>query len=421
VDDSGLRVRLDFPGASIGRVEWRGAQLRAELRREALVEADGFRYDYNRHFAFGVSNSSGTDAEVAVRIGCESPENLPGHPPLLWTSASPDRDFLPASLRGRADTYGRYSFLIPVGSGETVYVANWPFRPFDGIRRLFDQLAVDGGAKREIFGRTVDGRDLVGYHFGQGTRPTVLVTSGFHPPEGDTVGSEGVMEYLSRERRSSLRNHFDWYVVPVANPDGYVRGFNGCNANELNFYWQFLENDHDRCPEAYYLWRLVERLTPVLYFDFHAYTFQAHRKFAGPYVKPAALYRDRNVRRLVRAIDADLISLSGGHFTEGALTYAPSTLARKITSRFNTITYAKYHLRMADGTERSKDLAVACVLAAASRLAQHFPESRDILRRPHGRVGADAVAALAGVLIDAWGVRLRPALGRVRRRVPGWP
>lgn len=418
-----LRIHADFSGASLGEHSVVASRVTARLRREALVRVDGFCYDYNRHFAFGVENLSDRLLDVEVLIGAAGREGVLGEPALIYGAGSPSADFGPADCEARSDGRRAYHLRVPIGPGRTVYLANYYFRQYERLQGLFDTLAVRAGAARRVIGATLEGRELVCYRFAPtavGARPVpaVLITSGLHPPESDTVGSEALMEFLGSPDAGRLRRGFDIYVVPVANPDGFVKGYNGCNAAEVNLFWQFEEQDRERCPEAVSLWDLIRDIRPVIYVDFHGYTFQTRGRYASPYLKPVIFYEGQEVRRLARALNRRLLSLSRGHATRGILTYSPSMLASKITREYNTITYAKYHLHLRDGIERNRRLAVDVVTRILEGLeSAGMNDARRILKHPHGSVPRDHWSAALRDIALLWGLRVRPALGRAKQRV----
>src|SRR5688500_17705857 len=382
-------------------------------------------YDYNRHFAFGIENLSGADIDAEILIGCASADELPDSPALLFAADSPTEGFSRTDVWSRADARKAYAIRVRLRSGQTRYFANYLFRPYRWLALLFDRLAHAGRAERGVIGRSVESRELVSYSYtrpapADGIRPAMLITSGVHPPEPDTLATEAIMEYLATAQSERLRDIFDIHVVPVMNPDGFVHGYNGCNANEINFYWLFDRHDQVRCPEAHALWSLVERVRPIVYFDWHGYTFQRGAKHAAPYVKPVMLHSGARVRQLVRTLNSRVQKVADGHSTTGFLTYAPSTLATQLTLTFNTITYAKYHLELRLGDARNKRLAVKTLETVLDTMIDAvIRDARSILQRPYGNIRPDPVANVAQPLLFWWGGHARPTLGRLRRRFAG--
>jgi hypothetical protein len=419
-----LKIDTGFSGGSLGEHHVDRASLRARLRQEALVEVDGFRYDYNRHFAFGLHNTADETLPVEVRIDGPHPAGKLTEEALLFTADAPTADFKPMTVPGGSDGLTAYRFSLVLGPRQRLYVANYLFRQYETLQATFDALAANAGGRRRVFGRTIEGRPLVAYSFtaasGAGAgRPAVLVTSGLHPPESDTVGTQAILEAVGTRELSHILGACDLHVVPIANPDGFVHGYNGCNAAQVNFFWQFEAGDRDRCPEAHFLWKLIEDIEPVAYVDFHGYTFQPRRKKPpSPYLKPTILYAGRSVRRFVRRLNAAVLALSDGCATRGVLTYSPSMLSTRITRAYNTVTYAKYHLCLRDGAEANRRLAVGLVRTIGARLSDAgINDSRIVLKRPFGSVDADLVHRAGALITPFWGLRGRPALARLKRQV----
>ena len=418
-----IAVRTDFAGASLDVQRVHETAGIARLREEEICYADGARYDYNWHFAFAVENLSAAPLTAEVLINCEDSSQLPPDRALLFGSSSPAEEFSQIDIESRTDAKKSYAVWIPLGANEIRYIANYLFRPYDYLVDVFDRLGQAGGASRTVIGHTVEGRELVAYGYTRAPRhgarrAAIVMTSGVHPPEPDTLGSQGIMEYLATPAAADVREHVDLHLVPLMNPDGFVHGYNGCNAHQINFYWRFDTQNAERCPEAYHLWRYLEGVAPIVYFDWHGYTFQRGAKHAAPYIKPVVLHAGRVVRRLVRRVNQRVIRVAGGPPTTGFLTYAPSTLAAQVTSKFNTLTFAKYHLELRLGIAKNKQLAVDSLRAVVDTLsAEGFLDPALILKEPYGAIGDDPIVALGRRFLLWWGGRARPALGRIRRRL----
>jgi hypothetical protein len=419
-----LKIHKDFSGASIGEYSVFGQRIVAKLREEQITCMNGLYYDYNWHFAFGIENTENKTLPVEIFINCEEKESLPFQKALLFHATSPKDEFKRFECESRTNLEKSYYVKFELGANQTIYLANYYFRQYERLIGLFDQMGELGQAIREVIGHSIEGRELVCYRYSESnldvqkgnSRPVILITSGFHPPEGDTLATEAIMEYLASGEGGRVKETFDFYVVPILNPDGFVHGYNGCNASQINFYWKFDEQDQIRCPEAYYLWKLVERIHPIVYFDFHGYTFQLFGKYASPYIKPVVFYEGKEVRDLVRTLNKDMISLTDGKAEKGILTFVPSTLSSKLTKKYNTITYAKYHLCLKDGIQRSKQLAVDSLKMVVNRLSSDgFVDSSRILKSPYGLIRRNYLMEILRALIILWGRQIQPALSRVKK------
>ena len=145
------------------------------------------------------------------------------------------------------------------------------------------------------------------------------------------------------------------------------------------------------CPEAFHLWNLIKTNPPVVYVDFHSYSVQGARKLPGPYVKPEQFYWGRGAKELARHIARRLDAMPG---TRPQRLMAPSTLAYKITREMNTITFAKYHLHQDLGRDQMKKMAVRALGDILDVLADKSDLAGELLLRPYGRLGKDAVGRL---------------------------
>lgn len=414
-----IEVLDSFLGASLGTHHLADRHLSAGLREEPLVRRDGIVHDYSWHFVFGLKNNSDKPEEVTVSINCQGPEGLPYKAHILGQHEIL-HDFYPLNdVRALTDTFKKYFISLVLKPGETRYLSNTYFRSLNLVTSLFKGLSQASPAvKTIVYGKSVEGRDLAAYVYGDpesgsDARPTIVVTSGFHPMEADTFATEAIMEYLDGPDGVALLNHFDFVIIPLVNPDGFHHGYNGCNAKGINLYWDFREKDKVRAPESYYLWDYLCRVRPSVYIDFHSYTFQLHRKSDGPYLKPLYFYRGKEIQNLVRAVNHELKALHQGRYSGGDLTCTPSSLPYKLTKKFNTITYAKYHLHIGAGKEGFKNKAVTIVKTIARQMQAHqiFDEKR-ILAAPYGTAKGRLKDFLKRNLRMIWTFHIKIALIR---------
>ncbi|VIO94413.1 Uncharacterized protein BM_BM6935 [Brugia malayi] len=84
------------------------------------------------------------------------------------------------------------------------------------LSRLHPNLA-------EIFNitKTYEGRDLIGIKIGSRSsfKPAIFIDAGIHAREW--IAPALVTEYQKDSNLTHMLDKFDWYIVPVANPDGY--------------------------------------------------------------------------------------------------------------------------------------------------------------------------------------------------------
>jgi hypothetical protein len=400
-----IRVLTDHPGTRIGKAEVNGNRVSIEMLHEPMTRADWTTHDYNVHFCVGLENAANERCEVDLSIQNGAWDALPDIVPALYSAAAPDGPYAPAPLAARSDLGKRYCIRVPLDGGEKRYVANTMVRVPAALAETFDALGREGGADRRVIGRTLEGRDIVAYVYGDpDTRGTLLVSSGFHPPEPDTLASAEIMRHLAGPEGAGLLDEVAIAVVPLANPDGYANGTQGSNAAGINFYWHFARELPERCPEAAALWRFADALAPRGYIDFHCYTFQLRKK-PGPYQRPPFFHDDRRVRAACRSLYA---RLAPGVPVTGFSAYAPHTLGAMLTARYDTLSLAKYHLHLAEGEEGCRERGRRVFLAMASTLKEHG------LTAPATPRGWNWRSPLRNALI-VWAGLLRPSLGWLRR------
>lgn len=403
-----IAVLNDVLGVPVANADVSGTTVRAWMRREPITRADWVAHDYNVHFSIGVENRSGGSVVVDLEVEGGSWDSLPDSPPLLFSSARRNGPFQPAPFPARTDYARRYAVRIPLGPGEAQYIANTlPLEPAE-IQLDCERLGDAGGGRRSIFGRSGQGRDLVAYTFGTpARRPTILVTSGFHQAEPDTLATRALMQWLGTQEGKASLKEFAVVLVPMVNPDGFASRTQGSNAAGVNLYWHFARHAPEKCPEASHLWRLAAELKPVGYIDFHSYTFQLEKE-GGPYLKPLTLYRRASSRRAADLLRVALVNGLGTTAVEGFATYAPSTLGAMLTEAFDTVTVAKYHLHLKDGVETCRARGPQVFSALTSGLLRAGVQTACLTPRSvAGRLMVGAYVLGAG-----W---LRPTLGRLRR------
>lgn len=420
---SAIEIIDNFEGASLGKYHIRGNKIFAILREEPLIKKDGVIHDYNWHFVFGIRNNSTDLRDVELFFNCRSKDEL-HHKANVLGQHNIDTDFHSLnSIKAYTDTFRKYYMKILLSGNETLYISNTYFRNLKLIYKNINNLYNESYCKREIYGESYEGRDLLAYAYPvrevfQNNKPTFVITSGFHPMEPDTFATEAIAEYLKTNEGKEFLDYFDFILIPVVNPDGFSHGYNGCNAKGINLYWDFREKDKINAPETYYLWQYFLKMKPSIYLDFHSYTFQLHRKKASPYIKPLYFYRGEEIKNLVKIINRELISLHNGYYISGDLTYAPSTLPYKLTNKFNTITYAKYHLHIMDGKEEFKNKAVNIVkIISQTLISENFHDKNKILSYPYGNVRSNIKDIIRRKLRIVWVFKIKVLIKKILFRI----
>ena len=419
---SEIELINSFEGASIGDHNIINQKIFANLKEEPSVNKDGLIHDYNWHFVFGLKNNSHSPKEIEIFINCDNSNGL-DHKANILGQHSLDSDFFPLNnIKAFTDTQKKYSMKLTLSKPNTFYLSNTYFRSMSLINAIFGKLSKDQQCKREVYGKSVEGRDLIAYIFSdpenQNNKPSFVVTSGFHPMEADTFATEAFMKSFASDEGRNLLRHFTYIIIPAVNPDGFVHGYNGCNAKGINLYWDFKQKDKINAPEAYYLWQFLLKVKPSIYVDFHSYTFQLHRKKASPYIKPLFFYSGEEVKNIVESINKELISLHDGYYLSGDLTYTPSALPYKLTNKFNTITYAKYHLHIMDGKEKYMNTAVNVAQKVSQVLiSNNFTDKNKILMHPYGQVRGDLKDIIKRKLQVLWIFKIKVLIKKILHKI----
>lgn len=257
-----------------------------------------------------------------------------------------------------------FRMTLSLPPGHLVYVTNSLPYPSARMEKWLKQKAeTSDWAMLQSIGKSVQGRDILllsitDPNVRDTQKDRILVTSGFHPAEPDWLATTTIIEALLGETdwAEQIRRNFVIDIIPQTNPDGFDLGTNGCNAHDINLYWDFRRHDLQTSPEAVHLWRWVEVHPPSLYIDFHAYVHQLYKDFR-PYIRPTSDYPPL-ARPVVRAIDKALIALCEGRSVTDSSTSDPCTLAVQLTKEFGTITYPKFHLHLNHGVPACRQLGL---------------------------------------------------------------
>lgn len=158
--------------------------------------------------------------------------------------------------------------------------------------------------KKELLGKSVEGRDVSLYQFGTGAK-NILLIGGTHGDEPQSIQiAEKLIELLKNEERAFEDKAL--YILPILNPDGYHHKTR-VNANGVDLNRNFATENWRSSPEKddYYpgdaaesepetqiLTRLIKKLNPELIITLH----QPYRiiNFDGPAKDLALIMSDYN-------------------------------------------------------------------------------------------------------------------------------
>lgn len=281
------------------------------------------------------------------------------------------------------------SFNIP--TNQPFFISNTIFYSLSSLENEFAAYVKDNAniCSQKIIGHSLlnNPLNLITFNKPRQNLGRILLTTGCHPAEPDTLASQAILEYLASPAAKTLINNYHIDVLPIQNPDGFAA--RSClTHNGINLYWNFIKNDSKNCPEAYYLWQYICKHPPMLYIDFHSYVHQYHRH-PMPYLKEALAYKGLFTKSIIKKMDRLLIKESRGFYRFGQLAMWPESLSSFITQKFNTIAYTKYHFNLYEGIPASKTRAVNIFSGLTNILVENKLNEKQILREPYGQVKPD--------------------------------
>jgi|LGOV01.1.fsa_nt_gb 2-polyprenyl-3-methyl-5-hydroxy-6-metoxy-1,4-benzoquinol methylase len=324
--------------------------------------------DYKWYFCVRLANLSDTLVHLTLDA------QRPGSSDIDWM-ASPVPVFVSEDFETWQPLLGaqmtpKYDYRLPItlNSGQAIYISNSLPHRYDAMCDWLRQIQTthSGISRLTSLGQSIQGRDILCLTISE-TPDTIdtendriLITSGTHPAEPDWLATTAIIEKLLSDESwaRDARQKYIFDVIPQLNPDGFVLGTNGCNANGINPYWDFRQHDYKNSPETAYLWKWIEKHLPAIYLDFHCYVHNLNKDYQ-PYLKPNSDYHHPAIRRIVSELDNRLLMLSQGRAMRGKHTNLPSTLAYQITAKYDTITYTKYHLHLKHGIEHCRNLGLS--------------------------------------------------------------
>lgn len=408
-----MDVLDNFEGAMVGNYHIKDNNIFMELKKEKPTF--GYRnkkFDYNLHFHFGLRNRFAKKNNVNIFIECKNEKGLNQELPRLWISDNVDKEYMiDRNINGKTDFFGKYFFTLRLNGKQTLYIANFPPIRFSRLKKTFKDLSTKSNAKEVSLGKTVENRPIKAYEYGDiNHKPVILLVSGFHPPERDTVAIESIMEKFldDRWKRRVLQN-YSFSLIPILNPDGFANAMQGSNINEINFHWKFFGNSMEKCPECHSIWKYCSEIKPIVFFDFHAFTFQNNE--ARPYWIPKGYYGGKKAKIIQNNLNTKLKELCDGGFSKGEDIFAPTLLSTGLRNEFGTITAPKFHLHMKDGIDESKRMAIICLEIILRILRKYgINSSAEILKKPYGKVKISLLDKISIKTLNFWYFKLKPFL-----------
>jgi len=383
-----IKILDNFEGAMIGDYSIRNNIIYARLKKEKPTY--GFRnekIDYNLHFHFGIKNQTNKKIIIKVFIECKKEEELHQSLPRIWISRDNNIEYkLERNVVGKTDFRGKYIFNLHFNTEQILYIANFPPIRFSRLNKIFQDLSVKSNAKVVTVGQTIDNHFIKAYEYGNiNEKPTILFVAGFHPPERDTIAIEAIIErFLNNQWKEKVLQSYSFSLIPVLNPDGFAKAMQGSNSKEINFHWKFFGNSKKLCPESYSVWEYCSKIKPIVFFDFHSFTFQNNE--ARPYLIPRGYHIGKKSQHLQNYFNEKLKDLCNNEYSKNEDILAPVLLATRLRSKFGTIIIPKFHLHMKNGINESKLMSLSCLELILKGLNYYkVNNSAEILKFPYGK------------------------------------
>jgi hypothetical protein len=281
-DKSGLKIKfIDYFFENGSPLLW---QIENDTLLKISLLPDYQRQTLNRqtdHWYFRIIAEKGT--RVRMKIEKMLPDVYNGKPATDWWNY---KTGIPCYFSYDNSTWTALQtttlpdkglFIDFVMSGESVYVARLPVYTTTHLGNLLERLSNQSDIKVIPVGRTVENRPLEIIQLGNPNAEfQVILRARAHPwePGGNWV-LEGFIDEFMHQTSKAFRENFCFYIMPMANKDGVVRGLTRFNTAgmDINRNWDS-ESDSLLCPEKYYLEKFIEGLInkgkmPSLVIDLH--------------------------------------------------------------------------------------------------------------------------------------------------------
>lgn len=160
---------------------------------------------------------------------------------------------------------------------DSVYVARLPVYTTSHLNTLLGRISDQEDIKIFNIGKTPENRPLEIIQMGDRiAKFHIILRARAHPWEpGGNWFLEGFIDEFIRHRLTAHRDNFCFYIMPMANKDGVVRGMTRFNTEgmDLNRNWD-MESDPVLAPEKYCMENFIEGLMaegikPSLVIDLH--------------------------------------------------------------------------------------------------------------------------------------------------------
>lgn len=334
-------------------------------------------YDYYFHVC--IRNISSNFLDIGLKIlrpdnKNETLEWLPSKAP-IFCSDDEENWYLLSNVRA-SNSHRNYKLSINVGPGKKVKISNnIPVHP-TCVDRFMDKIQKSHSDKTicHKIGNSVNNLPIKLLEIDESPdkkKDRFLIWAGIHPSEPDTIATFWIINWLLSNDpiASTAKKRFIFEIIPMINPDGFIIGTSGCNANGINLFWDFRMDDPIKSPESTSLWKWIKKRTPNISIDLHAYIYQVTKK-RRPYIGKINNY-PRELRKIAWSLNTALIDLADGQAVGGETVENKTSLGPQLINRFGTLTYPGYHFHFADGPEESKKFIIATISTIIFHTSRH--------------------------------------------------
>ena len=224
-------------------------------------------------FYIRIKNDSSQTTEVFISADWETPKRIEHHD-YGFTRHESENEWTQVIGIHNEETKIDYQLNIKPGITELGLV---PAYNVEKLTNFLDKIR-EKGLNVETIGKSGQGRDLnlISISSENKNASNFFIQARDHAYE--TAGSycvEGIVDFLygNSNTAEELRSKFNFYIVPMTNPDGVYNGLSrltyeaGFNNDRL--YW-----NNGPGPEAKVLLEILDRLKPAVYMNIHNYAMK---------------------------------------------------------------------------------------------------------------------------------------------------
>jgi len=368
-----MNVSTDFDTGSGANLKLDDNIITLETVSDPITSQYTVGYDY--YFHISIKNISSKKMEFSF-IVLRPKSNLneidwkPSKAPIFCSNDKKEWFYLPNVLA--SENHMDYKGRISIPRGKTVYLSNnIPINPLTVSKRM-KTLSQKHYVKNHVIGKSVLGNAIELLEIDENPKlgkDTFLIWSGIHPSEPDPIASFWLIDWILSDLYDAkkARQKYKFQIVPMINPDGFILGTSGCNANGINIFWDFLMDDTESSPESTAIWGWIKNNPPAISWDIHAYIYQTE-KAARPYI-PTIMKYPINLRRPAWKVYKSLKKICNNQAVTGK-TIENISFSNQMIKNFGTIVLPGYHYHLADGPAESKEFIINSLTTIINSLSK---------------------------------------------------